>query len=786
MSDYLDPNNEELLQDFFAEAETQVELLESNILVLENDPANRDAVDEIFRAAHTLKGASATVQMDELSEFTHLVEDVFDSVREANSAVDGGLVDTLLAAVDVIKAMLEARSQGAVYGEDYRQIVESLRHSIEGAPPEASSTERPTTTPEPAAAPPPRNAAMGSTSAVSDDELRDLLEAAGEAGTLYEVSVEFDESNPMNSVGGIQAFAALKQVSSVLRTDPDFDALYSDEYHPVVVYYVASTETPESIRENVTIPDVTTTVTVDEVATPSEGATPQLAEPPREETPEASEADESGAPGDDEEKEREDAEARARGTAKRRSTPSASVLRVDSRRVDDLLNLVSETVINKAAFNQVSAEFADAMGRFVAGEESYRSDLRDLFDSLPEYLERMQDGASAKDIKREIAERFGGLYGVFDEFGSSFRQSVAKFRSTAQNLGRITGELQEGVMRIRMVPISQIFSRFPRLVRDLTRSLNKQVDLRIEGEDTELDKSVIEDLLDPLIHCVRNSIDHGIESAEVRAEKGKPEVGDLLLRASNEGNMIIIEIADDGGGIDVDAVRQKAIDRGVIHPSKALSDLEAFNLIFEPGFSTAKQVSNISGRGVGLDVVKKQIEKLNGSVTVRSALDEGTRFTVKIPLTLAIIQGLMVRVGEETYAIPITAVQESHRIEPSDIRMLDNHEVLNVREDVVSLLRLSRIFRIDTDADRDHVFVVIVGSGDKKVGLIVDSLIGEEDVVIKPLRDRYTNAPGIAGANITGDGRVSLIIDVTQLLELGLAHERDARREREAVIGRQA
>ncbi|MFW5718589.1 MAG: chemotaxis protein CheW, partial [Spirochaetota bacterium] len=653
--------------------------------------------------------------------------------------------------------------------------------------------------PETEAAPPPSHAATGSATPLSDDELHDLREAAGDAGTLYEVSVEFDESNPMNSVGGIQAFAALKQVSSVLRTDPGFDALYSDEYHPVVVYYVASTEAPEYIREAVTIPDVTTTVTVAEVATPSEDARPQQTEHPRarapeppeaaaqaDESPEASEPDEGGAPAGDEEKEREDAEARARGTAKRRSTPSASVLRVDSRRVDDLLNLVSETVINKAAFNQVSAEFSDALGRFAAGEESYRSDLRDLFEALPEYLERMQDGASARDIKGEIAERFGGLYGVFDEFGSAFRQSVAKFRSTAQNLGRITGELQEGVMRIRMVPISQIFSRFPRLVRDLTRSLNKQVDLRIEGEDTELDKSVIEDLLDPLIHCVRNSIDHGIESAEVRAEKGKTEVGDLLLRASNEGNMIVIEVADDGRGIDVDAVRQKAIDRGVIHPSKALSDLEAFNLIFDPGFSTAKQVSNISGRGVGLDVVKKQIEKLNGSVTVRSAPDAGTRFTIKIPLTLAIIQGLMVRVGDQTYAIPITAVQESHRIKPSDIRMLDNHEVLNVREDVVSLLRLSRIFRIETDPDRDRVFVVVVGSGDKKVGLIVDSLIGEEDVVIKPLRDRYTNAPGIAGANITGDGRVSLIIDVTQLLELGLAHERDARREREAVIGRQA
>jgi two-component system chemotaxis sensor kinase CheA len=247
--------------------------------------------------------------------------------------------------------------------------------------------------------------------------------------------------------------------------------------------------------------------------------------------------------------------------------------------------------------------------------------------------------------------------------------------------------------------------------------------------------------------------------------------------------MIVIEVADDGRGISVEAVRKKAVDRGLIHSSKALSDVEAFSLIFDPGFSTAQKVSNISGRGVGLDVVKQQIEKLNGTVTVSSEAGAGTRFTIKIPLTLAIIQGLMVRVGAETYAIPITSVIESQRIRPDEIRYLDNHEVLNVREDVVSLLRLARIFRIESKEEPSHFFVVIVGTGDKKVGLVVDALIGEEDVVIKPLRDRYTNAPGIAGANITGDGRVSLIVDVAQLIDMGLRDEQQTRKRREAVIG---
>ena len=295
-------------------------------------------------------------------------------------------------------------------------------------------------------------------------------------------------------------------------------------------------------------------------------------------------------------------------------------------------------------------------------------------------------------------------------------------------------------------------------------------------------RSVIEDLLDPLMHCVRNSIGHGIESPEERKKAGKPEQGNVMLKAGNEGNMIIIEVEDDGKGIDVNSVYQKAVDRGIIHPNKKLSDVEAFNLIFEPGFSTAKKVTNLSGRGVGLDVVKKQIEKLNGSVSVWSEWGEGSRITIKIPLTLAIIQGLLIRVGNETYAIPITSVLDSHRIKESDIRMIDNYEVFNVREDVISLLRLSRLFNIQSDNNREYNYVVIVGSGDKKMGLMVDSLIGEEDVVIKPLRDKYTNVPGIAGATILGDGTVSLIIDVSQLLDLGLQQELENRKRRATQI----
>ncbi|MDR1105697.1 MAG: chemotaxis protein CheA, partial [Treponema sp.] len=468
--------------------------------------------------------------------------------------------------------------------------------------------------------------------------------------------------------------------------------------------------------------------------------------------------------------------------AKKAGKEAGSILRVESKRVDDLLNLVSETVITKATFNQISNQFSGMVNELHDIETAYRDKIKNLFDNLPGYLESIQNGRSVKDIRKEIGEHYGDLFSLFDVFETSMKTNVGKFRSTSQNLGRITGELQEGVMRIRMVPISQIFSRFPRLVRDLSKSLNKKINLVIEGEDTELDKSVIEDLLDPIMHSVRNSIDHGIEAADERKAAGKPEEGMVLLKAANEGNMIIIEIADDGKGINVDAVKAKAVERGLISPNKQLTDPEAYNLIFEPGFSTAKQVTAISGRGVGLDVVRRQIDKLNGMVTVSSEHGKGTKFTIKLPLTLAIIQGLLVRVGEEIYSIPITSVIESLRIKPEEIQLIDNYEVFNIRNDVISLLRLNRLFGIKTEEQQEYNFIVIVGTAEKKMGFMVDSLIGEEDVVIKPLRDQFTNSPGIAGASILGDGSVSLIIDVSQLLELGLSREMEQRRAREASI----
>ncbi|MDR1389688.1 MAG: chemotaxis protein CheA [Treponema sp.] len=777
MSDYLDPNNEELLKDFFSEARQQVDMLEQNVLVLENEGGNKDAVDEIFRAAHTLKGGSATVEMMELSHFTHMVEDVLDAIRSDQLAINEDVVDMLLAAIDIIKAMLEQRMNGAVYQEDTSQMETRLEALIPegkkgGAKPKPAPAAQ---APVPVPATPPAGQA-----GLSGAEIQELKEASSDP--VYCVSVQFDENSLMNTVGGIQCYAVLKGMGSILKTHPEFEQFYEDTFFPTVDYYIASAKAPGELQQCVTISDVTVSSTVKNIdelrAAPAKGllAAAQSAPP----APAAVEAPAPAAatPAQDT---RDAKKTAASADAAKAGKEAGSILRVDSERIDALLNMVSETVITKATFNQITSEFSGMVNQLRVLETTYREKIKDLFDSLPAYLESIQDGRSIKDIRKEIGDQYGDIFSIFDSFEVGLKTTVGKVRSTSQNLGRITAELQEGVMRIRMVPISQIFSRFPRLVRDLSKSLNKKINLIIEGEDTELDKSVIEDLLDPIMHSVRNSVDHGIESAAERKAAGKPEEGRVLLKAANEGNMIVIEIADDGKGIDVESVKTKAIERGLISPGKILSDAEAFNLIFEPGFSTAKQVTAISGRGVGLDVVRRSIEKLNGTVTVNSETGKGTRFTIKLPLTLAIIQGLLVRVGTEIYSIPITSVIESLRIKPEDVKLIDNYEVINVRNDVISLLRLNRLFGIRTKEQTEFYFVVIVGTAEKKMGFVVDSLIGEEDVVIKPLRDQFTNSPGIAGASILGDGSVSLIIDVSQLLELGQRKEAEQRRIREGV-----
>jgi two-component system chemotaxis sensor kinase CheA len=806
MSDYLDPNNEELLKDFFAEAEQQVEQLESNILVIENDPTNHEAIDEIFRAAHTLKGGSATVEMTELSHFTHTVEDVLDEIRSDRLSVDEKVVDVLLTSIDVIKAMLESRQNGEVYSENIDQLLETLHSYI----PEKGGAKKAPVIKVTKAAPAPEPTPSGQTRRqkgemkvppLTESEYQELKSACEGNQKLWCVAVQFDESNPMNTVGGIQVYAALKNVGNILKTVPDFDELYEDQFFEEVFYFISSASDGPAIENASYLSDVTLLTDAGEITEDNYNANPDAVLPVGKVEPHTEAADE-----DEEEFEQEAEEAAAVETAEAPAAETASahpevdklnksiqakneaakeapkkeapahvqqgsILRVDSKRIDNLLNLVSEAVIIKASFNQLTLQASSQLTQLQAIESQYKDKLHSLFDKMPDYWHRLSKGESFNDVKKSMLEEYGTMNTIFDSYESDIKGITNRFKSYTQQLGTISGELQEGVMKIRMVPINQIFSRFPRVVRDLQRDLNKKINLEIEGEDTELDKSVVEDLLDPIMHCVRNSVDHGIESPEARKKAGKSETGTILLKASNEGNMIVIEIKDDGAGIDVQKIRTKAIEKGLIHPDKTLTDQEAYNLIMQPGFSTADKISNISGRGVGLDVVKTMINNLKGSISISSVKGEGTTFTIKLPLTLAIIQGLLVRVGKEIYSIPIANVIESQCIDVNDIQHIDNYEILNVRNEVISILRLSRLFNIESNMNDRECYIVIVGTQEKKIGVMVDSLIGEEDVVIKPLRDKFTVSPGIAGASILGDGSVSLIIDVSQLLDLGVRQE---------------
>ena len=360
-------------------------------------------------------------------------------------------------------------------------------------------------------------------------------------------------------------------------------------------------------------------------------------------------------------------------------------------------------------------------------------------------------------IYDDVEERYEG-----EKFLEELNQVVS-------SLSLVTTDIQLAVMKTRMLPIAKVFNKFPRMIRDLSRELGKQIDLEISGEETELDKSIVEEIGDPLVHIIRNSCDHGIEDPETRKAMGKPEKGLVQLKAYNEGNHIVVEIVDDGKGLDADMLKAKSIEKGIIteREADAMSEKEAFGLIFKPGFSTAAKVTNVSGRGVGMDVVKTNIEKLNGIIDIESEVGKGTVMKLKIPLTLAIIQSLLVGTQEEFYAIPLASVLETVRVPIDDIYTIDGKNVLRLRDEVLSLVRLSDVFGVNKVFDGgDQTYVVIIGVAEAKLGIIVDTLVGQEEIVIKSMGDYLQNIPGIAGATIRGDGRVTLIIDVGAMMEM--------------------
>ncbi len=392
------------------------------------------------------------------------------------------------------------------------------------------------------------------------------------------------------------------------------------------------------------------------------------------------------------------------------ATPVEQTIRVDVSRLDSLVNLVGELVLSRNMLSQIAGE------------------LENKFEN--EYL-------------------------------------VEQLLVATNSIGMNTTELQLAIMKTRMIAIGKVFNKFPRVVRDIARDTGKEIELIISGEETELDKQVIESIGDPLLHMIRNSCDHGVETPDVRLAKGKPRMGTVNLSAYHEGNHVVIEIKDDGAGMDPNKLKRKAIEKGVITVDEAnsMDDKQAFALIFKPGFSTAEKITNISGRGVGMDVVRTNIEKLNGIITIDSKIDEGSTFYLKLPLTLAIIQALLVEVAGETFAIPLASVVETVRITNEEIHSFEGREVLKLRDRVLSLIRLDEAFALD-ELEQDEIYVVVVALAEKQLGFIVDKLIGQEEIVIKSLGDYLGGNPGIAGATITGDGRVRLILDVAGVIEV--------------------
>lgn len=792
MSDFID---ESLLKDYFDEAYNQIDIIESNLLILEKNSNDKDAIDAIFRAAHTLKGGSATVHMDELTNFTHLLEDAMDEIRSGKVKITSNIIDTLLSALDIIKNMVKERSNSNIYSANISKTVNELKNIVKGG--ESQNIEKEQEEKE--------DLSKHNSVTISEYDLLEINESNPDNLPLYKMVITFNESNPMRTVGGIQVFTSLREIALVIKTIPDFDEIYSEVFHREVVYIVASNSPKEKLIQYATIPDTTVDIKIYEIS--KDGVTEDIKkrDSKKEDKKDKKEEEkkiketikEIKETKEDIKKERKEdilkkepeikdiekeeniiidhkeidllKNREKKDTLQNQKVASSSILRVESSRIDDLLNLVSEIVINKATFNQLNLQFVENLENLSFNINEYKDKLKLFIDKIPELIDKLKEGNTYLQIKKEIQDDFVSLTNQFDSFFSKYKAIIDRFRATSQSLDRISSSLQEGVMRVRMVPIKQIFTRFPRLVRDLSRDLKKEVELVLEGEETEIDKAMIDDLIDPLIHIVRNAIDHGFESPEEREKLGKRNPGILRLSAQNEGNLITISITDDGKGIDTEKIRKKAIEKGLLSSDKILRDSEIYNFIFEPGFSTAEKVTSVSGRGVGLDVVKRNIEKLSGTIRVTSEPGKGTTLLIKLPLTLAIIQGLMVNVQDQIYAIPISSVLESIRITHEEIKSIDNYEVINVRDDVLSLLRLNRLFKLKEESGKvDYYFVVIVGSGDKKIGLLVDSLIGEEDIVIKPLKDKYTSTPGIAGATILGDGTVSLILDVSQLIDLGL------------------
>ena len=741
MDDYI----KSLLKDFFEEAFDMLDRLEQNILILDKDRNNTDAIQEIFRAVHTLKGSAGAVELFDTQKYAHRFEDLLDLIRNNQIKVDDKTIDILLKGIDILKELINGASEEKEYSGNIEEEIKNLENfknlKLSGAISESVNTKS------------DKNSISVSVGGKYDNlnfdnDILDSIREGIENGLKTKlVFVKFNSESPMKTVGGVQVYVELKDSGDIITSIPSLQNLEGDEFYQNVIYVIETAEEDESIIKNITLPEITEEIKIEEFIL--EEYEKFLI--------------------DKKDKALEKAQAQAKIEKDAKHERQSSFLRVESDRIDDMMNQVGELVTNKSSYEQYDDDLTSYTKIIEYGINDIRKYYKDSVIQILRKLEYYVNKKEIKDLRNSYLDGFNSKLIDMVKMEEDLKETLDKFRNSYQLLTRVTNDLQETVMKIRMLPIAQTFNRFPRLIRDLSRDLGKEVKLEMSGEETELDKSVIEVLVDPLIHIVRNAMDHGIEMPEEREKAGKPRVGTISLSASHNGNLIVIKISDDGKGMSPQKIFENAVKKGLVSADAKLTEKQMLEYIFAPGFSTATKVTNLSGRGVGMDVVKKSLDKINGTVGIETELGKGSTFFLRIPLTVAIIQALIVDAEKEYYAIPINSISETLKIGIEDIQNLEGTEVIKIREDVINVLSVKELFKLPTRYE-SHIksyYAVILASEDKKVALLVNNLIGEQDIVIKTLKDKVTRVEGISGATILGDGTVSFILDIQTIVGLG-------------------
>lgn len=699
------------LEIFIDESSEHIQTLSDCIMTLEQEPENKDTINEIFRAAHSLKGMAGTMGFKRMQHLTHDMENVFQEVRSDKIKVDSSMIDLLFKCLDAIDSYVENIKSTSDEGTDDNEvIIKELNDFIakaNGQPVSKQAEAQETVTEAKAQASSDASPNVLDTIELTNNE-KNLIDEAISAGLkIYGMTVTVASDCLLKAARAFLVFRAVEELGQIVVYRPSSQDIEDEKFDLSFSFFVASGESFDKLEHaasNVSEIDKVFGKEITEFHI--EGEAEQTAQA-SEETQKAPEKKEEKAPAAKTEtaKPKTSNDSQKQAVSHKKATTSRTV-RVDIEKLDMLMNQVSELIIAKNSLVAMSSS----------------------------------DGENNNN--------------------QSFHEQI-------EYLERITTNLHESVMKVRMVPIESVTQKYPRMIRDLSRTLNKKMNLVITGEDTELDRTVVDQIGDPLQHLLRNSADHGLESNEVRLERGKPEVGTIFLNAYQEGNNVVIKVGDDGNGIDTEAVKAKAIERGIVTAEQAenLSQKDIINFLFMPSFSMAKQITDISGRGVGLDVVKSGIEQLGGDVSVSTELGKGTTFTVRLPLTLAIIQALMVEIRDEIYAIALGSISNIEDIPVKDIKYVQAKEVIHLRGSVIPIIRLDKMLDIEPkEQEPDHLTVVIVQKGDQQAGLVVDNLIGQQEIVIKSLGKYINGNKLISGATILGDGDVALILDVNTLM----------------------